>query len=316
MFVFGPVPSRRLGLSLGVDLVSYKSCSLDCIYCESGKTTERLVSRRSFFQLEDIIGELSQALAAKPQLDYITLSGAGEPTLSQDIGKIIAHLKANYPEYKIALLTNGTLLTDPSLREELLAIDLIIPSLDAVSAEVFEMINGPHSDLDITAIIAGLVEFRRQFKQQFWVEIFVVPGMNDNIGEITKIKEVCLSKLKPQKIQLNSLDRPCGCSAVKPASMATLLSIKETLAPLVVEIVLPRKPQQSRNQLANLEEQVIQNIKETIARRPCTADDLSIALGLKLVEVNKYLRLLEDSKAIGFKEESRGRFYYLAPKPN
>ncbi len=163
MYVFGPVPSRRLGRSLGIDLVSHKTCTLNCIYCECGATTNLTKQRKSFVPLNDVLQELDNVLRNKPTLDYITFSGSGEPTLSKDIGNIIRYLKENYSEYKIALLTNGTLLNDSSLRKELLKLDLIVPSVDAVSENVFQKINKPCQTLNVKDVVNGITVFLLQY---------------------------------------------------------------------------------------------------------------------------------------------------------
>ena len=132
-YLFGPVPSRRLGISLGLDLVPHKTCSLNCIYCESGKTTNLTIERKEYIPTAVLISELTTFLKTKPKLDYITFSGAGEPTLHSDIGTIVTFIKKNYPDYQLALITNGTLFYLSKLRREVKPVDLILPSLDAVS---------------------------------------------------------------------------------------------------------------------------------------------------------------------------------------
>jgi len=131
--LFGPVNSRRLGLSLGVDLVPYKYCPLNCVYCEVQTTTHLVTKREEFFPVDEILGELDLFLRGRQQLDYITFSGAGEPTLHSGIGRIIQYIKKTYPSYKLALLTNGVLLNDPSVRAEVLPCDLVLPSLDSAT---------------------------------------------------------------------------------------------------------------------------------------------------------------------------------------
>lgn len=148
-YLFGPVPSRRLGISLGVDLVLHKTCSLNCIYCECGRTTNLTVQRNEYVPTEIVLSELNHFLASNPKLDYITFSGSGEPTLHSGIGEIVNYLKNNFPSYKIALLTNGTLFNQSKIRQEVKSIDLILPSLDAVSDKVFQKINQPFRELSI-----------------------------------------------------------------------------------------------------------------------------------------------------------------------
>ena len=155
-YLFGPVPSRRLGISLGVDLVPHKTCSLNCIYCECGRTTNLTIERKAYVPTETVLAELKTFLEPKPKLDYITFSGAGEPTLHSGIGEIVKFLKTNFPNYKIALLTNGTLFYQPELIKEVKSIDLILPSLDAASDLVFRKLNRPFPKLHIETMIEEL----------------------------------------------------------------------------------------------------------------------------------------------------------------
>jgi len=310
VYTFGPVRSRRLGMSLGVDLLTHKTCSLDCIYCECGITTHLSVSRKSFFPVQKIIEELNTVLAKKPKLDYITFSGSGEPTLSEDLGIVIKFLKDHYPEYKIALLTNATLLFDPTVRSNLLPLDLIVPSIDAVSFEIFQKINKPHPILKMDKMLDGLIQFRKDYKGMFWIEIFIVPGLNDSVDEITKIKEVCL-KLSPDKIQLNTLDRPCQTKWVRPAFFESLLEIQNLLQPLPVEIIsFPQKINNNANR-SLFGDQTSDDIVAILKRRPSTVEDLSLTLNMKIVHVHKSLKTLEENGLIEHKSENRGTFYYL-----
>ena len=247
-----------------------------------------------------------------PKLDFITFSGSGEPTLSEDIGKIIEHLKKNYPQYKIALLTNATLLFDSTVRTSLLPLDLIVPSIDAVSAECFQKINKPHSHLNMDNIIEGLVQFRENYKGMFWIEIFIVPGVNDTAYEIMKIKEICL-KLHPEKIQLNTLDRPCQTNWVKPATYESLLKIQNILQPLVVEIISFDKNIDS-NCDGLIDNLASEEIIATLKRRPSTIEDLSLSLKMKIVHIHKSLKFLEKKGLVEHKNGTRGVFYYLSSK--
>ena len=310
MYTFGPVRSRRLGISLGVDLLTHKTCSLDCIYCECGATTDLRVSRKSFFPVQKVIEELNKVLAKKPKLDYITFSGSGEPTLSEDLGIVITYLKNHYPEYKIALLTNATLLFDPTVRSNLLPLDLIVPSIDAVSLEIFQKINKPHPILNMDEMLDGLIQFRKDYKGMFWIEIFIVPGLNDTIDEITKIRQICL-KLSPNKIQLNTLDRPCQTKWVRPALFESLLEIQNLLQPLPVEIISFPKKINNNTDKHLLKDQTSDDIMAILKRRPSTIEDLSLTLNMKIVHINKSLKVLEENGLIEQKSETRGTFYYV-----
>ncbi len=233
--IFGPVISRRLGKSLGIDLVPFKTCSLDCIYCECGKTNNLTTERAEYVPTEEVIQELDNYLSTSPDLDYVTFSGSGEPTLHSGIGKIISFLKTNYPDYRIALLTNSTLLGNKDLLEEIKEVDLIIPSLDAVLEKTFKKINRPLTSLTVEDIIKPLINLKNNIKGLIWLEIFIIPGINDSREEITKFKEI-IEKMNPDKIQLNSLDRPGTETWIKKAKHFSLEEIAQKLGDKV-EIV-------------------------------------------------------------------------------
>ncbi len=221
--LYGPVNSRRLGLSLGVDLFPYNICSLDCIYCECGATKELTLERKEYVDTEEILKELSNYLKEKPELDYITFSGSGEPTLHSNLGKILKFIKNNFPQYKTALLTNSTLLKR-EVREEIKDFDLIVPSLDGVSVEAFAKIDRPHLDIDIKEVIENIISLRKEQKGKMWLEIFLVPGINDNKGELQLFKNT-IKKINPEKVQLNTLDRPGVISDIKKISSKRLEEI-------------------------------------------------------------------------------------------
>ena len=282
-YLFGPVPSRRLGISLGVDLVPLKVCSLDCIYCECGKTTTLTLERKEYIPLKEVIAELDDYLAKKPELDYITFSGSGEPTLHSKIGEIINHLKNNYPDYKIALLTNSTLLWNKNLVNELKKIDLIIPSLDAATQETFNKINRPISSLSIKKY----------------------HGINDHKNELDEFKKI-LSKINPAKIQLNSIDRPGTEEWVKKSKEDELLKIKDYLKPLPVEIVAKfNSTTRTFFEHENMQEKILSIIK----RRPCTIDDLTKALNIDGYKIEKNIKLLIENNKIKISHQDRGEFY-------
>jgi len=234
--LFGPVRSRRLGISLGVNMAPFKTCSLDCVYCECGATTVLTTERREYIPTYSIIAELDHYLGANPKLDYVTFGGSGEPTLHSGLGKIIRHLKKNYPQKKLALLTNSTLLYDSKLREDIVQCDLIVPSLDAVSDDVFYKINKPEKSLNCASIIKNLIDLSKEFKGQIWLEIFILPRVNDTDKETALFKEAATA-INPDRVQLNSLDRPGTCSDVAVPSRVRLEEIARKLAPLPVEIV-------------------------------------------------------------------------------
>ncbi|MDX1778113.1 MAG: radical SAM protein, partial [Thermodesulfobacteriota bacterium] len=226
-YIFGPVPSRRLGFSLGVDLVPFKTCSLDCTYCQLGKTSHKTIERKTYTPLDDTIEELRGALKQQQKIDYITIAGSGEPTLSTQLGAIITGIK-EISEIPVAVLTNGSLLYRGDVRDELLQADVVVPSLDTVSQEIFTKLNRPHSELSVPQMIAGLKGFRNGFSGKLWLEIMLVRGINDCPEELEKMREV-LSPIKLDMVQINTPVRPGTDRTCKPLTLQELAHCKEAL---------------------------------------------------------------------------------------
>lgn len=303
--IFGPVPSRRLGISLGVDLVPRKVCSLDCVYCEVGRTNRLTLDRREYVPLDRIKQELDHYFSHNPDPDYITFSGSGEPTLNTCIGDVLAFIKQRRPQIPVAVLTNGTLLNDPEVRDALMRADVVLPSLDAATETVFKKINRPHENLTLDAHLAGLATFRNMFKGRFRLEVFILPGYNDHEAELKALKGV-IGELKPECIQLNTLDRPGTVTDLTSASFKDLERIAHYLDPKATEIIAAAP---KRKQVAAYRQDMEAAIMETIARRPCTLDDLSTILGLHVSEINKYLDVMTADNKITAVHQNRGVFY-------
>jgi wyosine [tRNA(Phe)-imidazoG37] synthetase (radical SAM superfamily) len=230
-YIYGPVQSRRLSLSLGVSLTAYKICNFDCIYCQLGRTVEKTVERKEYIKVVEIIDELRSYLLNNPDeaknLDYITISGSGEPTLNLKIGQVIQEIKKiiNTP---VAVITNASLLSDVQVRRSLIYADLIVPSLDAVSPKVFYRIDRAYPDIKIEEIIQGLINLRREFGGKIWLEVMLVRGINDDLRQIKRLKEV-IDKINPDKIQLNSPVRTTAEPKVFPVDKNKLKKIKNIL---------------------------------------------------------------------------------------
>jgi wyosine [tRNA(Phe)-imidazoG37] synthetase (radical SAM superfamily) len=311
-YLFGPVFSRRIGVSLGVDLVPSKTCSMDCIYCEAGATTSLSCVRSEFYDTSEIIAELDKFLSGKPKIDYITFSGAGEPTLHSGIGKIVKFLKGKYPQYKICLITNGILLGSVQMIEELVEIDLVIPSLDAADDETLEKINRPAKGISAEGIVKSLANFRSKSKALFWLEIFVVPGTNDSPESIEAIRKA-VAMINPDKVQLNSLDRPGTEKWVKKASESEISPFVKALKPHVkVEII--GKPALSAAEVtvgklsdADLEKAVL----EIVRRRPCTLPEIASALSLGEDKMLPLLGKMTDLGTVKAEKMPRGIFYKI-----
>ena len=210
---------------MGVDIVPSKTCTLNCIYCQVGRTTCKTIERKEYVVPEKILAELREVLQSGKKIDYITLSGNGEPTLNSSIGEIIRGIKeiSNLP---VSVITNGTLLNDKNIRRDLLSAELVMPSLDAATQETFEKIDRPHPSLKIENIIGGIADFSKIYKGNLWLEIMLVEGINDNQDELNALKRA-VEKIEPDKIQLNTPVRPACEKGVEILSSEKLLEIKE-----------------------------------------------------------------------------------------
>ena len=306
--IFGPVPSRRLGMSLGVDLVKHKICTFDCVYCECGKTTELTTKRREYVKYEEIENELLKYFENNPDPDYFTFSGSGEPTLNSCIGKVLRFIKRKRPDIPVAVLTNGSLLYQKDLREELNEADLIIPSLDAVVDSSFRKINVPCEGLTIDSYIQGITDLRKEYYGQIWLEVFILPDYNDASEDILALKEI-LGKIEPDKVQINTLDRPGRIENLRGATEPELQKIIKILNFPNIEIIsaVSSKTKKKKTYRKDIKNAIL----ETVSRRPCTVDDLTCFLNLRIAEVNKYLRILESENKIESIHLERGIFFKL-----
>jgi wyosine [tRNA(Phe)-imidazoG37] synthetase (radical SAM superfamily) len=307
-YLFGPVNSRRLGLSLGVDLVPYKTCPLNCVYCECGETTTLTAAIAEYVPTGEVIEELDRYLSGSPRIDVITFSGSGEPTLHSGIGKVIGHCKDEYPQYKIAVLTNGVLLWNQGVRESLARADIVIPSLDAVSPEVFSRIARPAREITPERVVEGLVEFRKGFTGRIYLEVFIVPGLNDTELELAKLREA-FGRIKPDRLQINTLDRPGAEDWVQPADREKLLRIREIFSSLGAEIVgAPAQKKSANRHVGGLAKAII----EVLRRRPSTLEDLCGSLGADRGAVEEVLASMSDAGTITREKLDRGFFYRMA----
>ncbi|MCF6177067.1 MAG: radical SAM protein [Victivallaceae bacterium] len=308
-YLFGPVASRRLGLSLGIDLVPYKTCSFNCVYCESGATTELTAERYEYVPTAEVIRQLDELLCKNPQIDYLTFSGAGEPTLHSGLGEIVEFLKKNYPEYKICLLTNSTMFTQPDIFQEISSIDLIVPSLDATCRDEYLKINRPATACDYDSFITGLIEFSNSFTGELWLEIFIVPGINDSDASIKRFAELG-SQIKPDKVQFNTLDRP-GCvpwiTASSPENTMRFVKAMEPVCP--VEAVGPFKYSTPITAATQSNGELQQRIMALISRRPCTAVDMQETLAVSIELLEQALAELSRQKSVKVEPSARGDFF-------
>ncbi|MEW6456081.1 MAG: radical SAM protein [Acidobacteriota bacterium] len=284
-YIFGPVSSRRLGFSLGIDIVPLKTCSFDCIYCECGKTTEKTIEIKEWAPVEEIIKELKEALKNNKEIDHITITGSGEPTLHSKIEDIISKIK-DTTRIPVAVLTNGSLLHLKKVREALLKADIILPSLDAVSDVTFRKINRPHKSIKVRKMINGLKKLRKEYKGKIFLEILFVKGVNDTKEEIFKLKRE-IKNISPDKIHLNTVIRPGTEKFSLPLSYEELLKIKE---------IFGEKTEVISSGIKEKKEEIysdkIEFIKNLLKRRPLTSDDISASLGIDKEKIGKILHAL------------------------
>ncbi len=304
-YLFGPIPSRRLGMSLGVDIVPQKVCTLDCVYCEAGKTTCFTTDRKEYVSLSKIKEELLHYFNNNPEPDYITFSGYGEPSLNIKIGEIIDFIKKEKPNIPVAVITNGTLLNDKDVRSSLMSADLVLPSLDAATDAVFQKLNRPAINLKIENHIEGLIEFSKEFKGKIWLEIFILPGYNDSENELAELKKLII-QIKADSVQLNTLDRPGTESDLRGATRAELQHIADSWN---LENLIIISSTAARKNIKSYREDIENAIIETVSRRPCTINDLAEILGLQANKITKYLDVLEADGKISTSKQERGIFY-------
>jgi len=230
-YIYGPIKSRRLGLSLGLSLSRDKKCNLNCIYCQWGRTPEVVSERREYVGAEEIILELKTWLKNNPQqarnLRFVTLSGLGEPTLNTCIEELINQVR-EATGASIAVITNSTLLGDPLVRKSIIGADLIVPSLDSVDPEIFKQIDRPGVGIKLDEIINGLVALRKEFNGKIWLEVMLVSGVNDDIQHIKELNKI-IQRINPDKIQLNSPVRSTAEKNVLPVEKARLEEIRRLM---------------------------------------------------------------------------------------
>ena len=290
--VFGPVQSRRLGRSLGIDLLPHKTCTLDCVYCECGRTTDLRLESSEFCPTSAVVAELDAVLPELGELDSVTFSGSGEPLLHSGIGAIVRHLKKVHPARRVTLLTNGTQLRDPAVRRDVLQADLVVPSLDSATEEGFRSICRPHPGIRVADVVSGIASFRREFKGQIHLEIFVVPGINDTPSELAALRRA-VGEIRPDRIQLNRLDRPGTQSGIGRPDDADLERVAKAFPGTDIDWIPTRKAPHSL-QIGEAE-----SILGFLHDHPgSTVSQISTALELREGDASKLLRrLIESGKA-------------------
>lgn len=303
-YIFGPVRSRRLGLSLGIDPFPQKTCTFNCIYCQVGKTPHKTIERKEYAPKEEILKQLKKTIESSIRPNYITISGSGEPTLYSRLGELIddIHKISTIP---VCLITNSSLLWREDILNEAVRADLIIPSLDAPTEDIFRIINRPHPDVKFEDILKGLESLSNKAQDKVWLEVFIIKGVNNNPEIISKIAKI-LAPLRFAKVQLNTVSRPPAESGIKAASFEELKRLADLFTP-PAEVIIDRKDHKGHTGytvstakptlIDYTSGDIIDRILDTIARRPCTIEDLELGLNLPKEEIEKAIRkLLEEGK--------------------
>lgn len=315
-YLYGPVPSRRLGLSCGIDIVPLKICTMDCIYCQLGKTAQTTIERKDYIPIEPVLAELKEALAEGLEADYITIAGSGEPTLNSRLGELIDGIKklTNIP---IAILTNGTLLSRAEVRADCSKADVVMPSLDAGDEQTFQRINRPYHVISVEKLISGLCAFRKEFSGQIWLEVFFVEGINTGTEQIARIKEA-IKLINPDRVHLNTAVRPTADPNIARLSAEKLQEIANRLGPKC-EVVADFSP--ARSGILNksksedlLEPHSVINRKaeallSMLKRRPCSLNDICSSLGIRRNEAITHISDLQ-LQGIIQSEEKEGIIFF------
>ena len=320
-YLFGPVLSRRLGLSLGVDPIPFKTCNLNCVYCQLGPTSpKRKKKTNSFPSVDSVLQEVREALDSVDVVDHVTVSGSGEPTLYPGIGSLLVGMKAvtNIP---LAVITNGTLLSSGEVREALCQADVVLPSLDAAENRIFNRIARPHGGLNVEDVIAGLVAFRRQFNGQLWLEVLLIRGLNDTSGQVYNLK-VAIDTINPDRIHLNTVVRPPATDWAFPVPSDRMEDIACYFGPRcevmtdedITSYFGPRckvKTDGPRKELRTVSVDMAERIIQAVKRRPMIMQDLAFSLGSTSAEVASCIARLMVAGAV-HSQIYQGRRYYFS----
>ncbi len=302
--VFGPVPSRRLGRSLGVDLVPFKTCTFDCVYCQLGRTTDLTAERREYVPTGEVIREIGEALKESVRPDYITLSGSGEPTLHSGFGDIVEAVKKT-TDVPVAVITNSSLMWDPDVRADSAKADLVVPSLDVADRKMFPCVNRPHRDIDFDRMVEGLVDFRGMFRGRLWLEILLLYGVT-GVGPYVRRMLPLVERIRPDRIQLNTAVRPPADPVVRPVPENDLRRLAPLFGPRA-EVIAHFSASEKERDFVVRREDVLAMLK----RRPCSVEDIAGGLGIHRNEAVKYIQELDRDGRLRSETRS-GILYYAA----
>jgi wyosine [tRNA(Phe)-imidazoG37] synthetase (radical SAM superfamily) len=300
-YVFGPVPSRRLGQSLGIDPIPLKTCIWNCVYCQLGRSKPLVHERRVYFPRQEIIAEIEPTLAShKPgEIDWITFVGSGETTLHADLGWLIRQVKS-LTQLPVAVITNGSLLYLPEVRQELAAADAVLPSLDAGNARLYRKINRPHPQASFERLVAGMESFRHEYSGQLWVEVMLVQGLNDDEASLREIGLI-LKRIRPDQVHILEPTRPPAETWVQPPDQEGLLRARAILG-------------DTARTLLGESESLVEAIVGIVTRHPMREDELTETLTrFSPEEVSAALAELERSGRVQIVARYGVRFWTASP---
>lgn len=303
-YVYGPVASRRLGQSLGVDLVPFKTCSYDCIYCQLGRTTDKTIKLDEYVPMGGVLAELDDKLKEGPRPDFVGLAGSGEPTLHVRLGEIIAGVKT-LTDVPVAVLTNGSLMWRPEVRASIARADLVMPSLDAGTPSSFTRVNRPHAYISFEQMVDGLLTFSHEFKGEIWLEVLLLARITDSREEVERIAAI-VDKMRIDRVQLNTVSRPPAEASALTVTTNALEKLRGLFS-CPCEVIAETRQSQPiySSKRGNIEDQIV----ALLSRRPCTVEGIATGLGLRPNEVLKHLDVLCANGSIRSERKDESVFY-------
>lgn len=299
--VYGPVPSRRLGRSLGVDLVPFKTCTYDCVYCQLGPTTHKTATRERWVEPGRVLDQVRARLDSRP--DVIALAGSGEPTLYAGLGEVIDGIKA-MAEVPLVVITNGSLLGRPDVQRDLAGADIVLPSLDAVDDASYRVVNRPHEDLGFDELVDGMTAFRASFSGEIWLEVMLLDGVTGTGPMVEKLARHA-ARIAPDRIQLNTVVRPPAEQDARPVSPKMLADFATAFTPRAE--VIAGAPELNPDQ-----EATAADVLTLISRRPCTVADVAAGLGIHQNTALKALTALVERDEAQRRDHGGGGVFYAA----
>ncbi len=308
-YVFGPAPSRRLGQSLGVDTSPLKTCNWNCVYCQLGRTRPLVNKRKDYFSTQEILAEVQEAMDAHmpDEIDWITYVGSGEPTLHTGIGWLVRQVKAQ-TDLPVAVITNGSLLYLPEVREALAAADAVMPTLDAGTAKLYRQINRPHPEITFERLLHGLIAFRETYRGKLWLEVMLVRGLNDTEESLRDLA-AALHRIQPDEVHINLPTRPPAETWVQPPNEEGLMRATAILG----DIALVVHPTEGYFDLSG-DDSLTNAVIGIITRHPMRQEELEQTLAHWTPgQVNQALAVLEVGEKVQVVERYGTRFWSAAP---